>query len=134
MTEDRIEKLEAIDGWTWVVPNRLAWDVWSSVLKKYKQEQGDCLVLKIYPAYPKLGACAIADSNPEILNAAASAGVAATATVSSASLAENGQEITSLASVDLTKNAPVEGIAGDEEEIFAYILRCVITNKTPGIL
>jgi len=76
---------------------------------------------------------AIPAVNPEIFDAAASAAVAAAAAVASANSAEVGQEITNFASVDLA-NALVEGVAVDEEEIFACVLRSVITNKMSGRL
>jgi len=198
MTEDRIKKLEAIDGWVWTIFECGNWNVRFSELQKYKQEHGDCLVPKRYPANPQLGAwvnrkreqykllkegkmshmtqdhidsleelgfvwllpeiraqqdekcntavqlavkkkleeshiasdilsSAIAASNPE------AAAVAAVAAVSSANSAEVGREITYFADVDDTKNSLMKSIASDEEELFAYVLRCVITNKTPGI-
>jgi len=55
MTEDRIEKLEAIGGWVWIARDRVDWDVRLSELQKYKQEHGDCLVPYRYPANPQLG-------------------------------------------------------------------------------
>ena len=69
----------------------------------------------------------------EIFDAAASAAVAAAAAVASANSAEVRQEITNFASVDLA-NALVEGVAVDEEEIFACVLRSVTTNKMSGRL
>ena len=45
--------------------------------------------------------------------------------------AEPAASTANVAAVDLTKNAQVEGISGDEEEIFAYILRCVTSKTIP---
>mmetsp|Transcript_2401 Transcript_2401/g.3639 ORF Transcript_2401/g.3639 Transcript_2401/m.3639 type:complete len:148 (+) Transcript_2401:314-757(+) len=124
MTQGHIYTLEEL-GFVWLLPaqqdKKLEKAIQPSAKKKLEESHVATEIIS----------SAIAASNPEIFDPSA----AVAATVTSANLAEVGREITNFAAADLTKNAPVEGIARDEEEILcAYILSCVIPNKMPGIL
>ena len=55
MTQERVEKLEALGEWVWVARDRVDWNVRLDELRKYKEEHGDCLVPYRYPANSQLG-------------------------------------------------------------------------------
>mmetsp|Transcript_2403 Transcript_2403/g.3642 ORF Transcript_2403/g.3642 Transcript_2403/m.3642 type:complete len:150 (+) Transcript_2403:314-763(+) len=126
MTQGHIYTLEEL-GFVWLLPAQQDKKLEKAIQLAAKKKREESHVAS------DIISSAIAASNPEISDAATSAAVAAAAAVASANLAEVGQEITNFASVDLA-NALVEGVAVDEEEIFACVLRSVITNKMSGRL